>query len=214
MKRRRGFNYALVAAFAAVGGLLLLRSVFAPAESVRGDFLSNRYTYAYVFATTAVTFLVLGCVLGRQADRLRHTSTTDSLTGLPNRRAMNDCLQKEWRRAERHNSPLALLLIDIDGLKRINEEHGHSGGDGTLRSAATAIRQTTRITDFGARWGGDEFSIVAPQASREAARRLAGRLLVHLSTQDGAFGGITASVRVAVFEPAHAAENYGDARDT
>jgi two-component system cell cycle response regulator len=209
MKRRRGFNYALLAAVAAVGGLLILRAVFAPAESVRADFLSNRYTYAYIFAATALTFLVLGYVLGRQADRLRHASTTDLLTGLPNRRAMYDRLQSEWQRAARYDSPLALLLIDIDGLKRINDERGHTAGDRLLRSTATAIRQTLRATDFGARWGGDEFSIVAPQTSREAAQRLAERLLVHLAEQDRARGAITASVGVAVFEPAHAAQdNY------
>ena len=101
MKRRRGFNYAILTALVAVGGLVLLRACVAPAESVRGDFLSNRYTYAYVFAITAVTFLVLGYVLGRQADRLRHASTTDPLTGLPNRRAMNDRLRVEWQRVAR-----------------------------------------------------------------------------------------------------------------
>ena len=212
MKRRRGFNYALLTAVGAVIGLLILRAVFAPAESVRADFLSNRYTYAYVFAATALTFLVLGYVLGREADRLRRASTTDALTGLPNRRAMNDRLRSEWQRAARYASPLALLLIDIDGLKRINDERGHSAGDRLLRSTATAIRQTLRATDLGARWGGDEFSIVAPQTSRDAAQRLAERLLVLLADQDRAIGGVTASVGVAVFE-GHAAENHSDARD-
>jgi diguanylate cyclase (GGDEF)-like protein len=213
MKRRRGFNYALIAAIASVGGLLILRAVFSPAESVRADFLSNRYTYAYVFAATAATFLVLGYVLGRQADRLRHASATDTLTGLPNRRAMSDRLQAEWQRASRYRAPLALLLIDIDGLKRINDERGHSGGDRLLRSTALAIRQTLRATDFGARWGGDEFSIVAPQTSRDAARRLAERLLVHLADEGHSLGPITASVGVAVFEPAQAAEKAGATRD-
>jgi two-component system, cell cycle response regulator len=213
MKRRRGFNYALLAAVAAVGGLLVLRASFTSAVSVRADFLSNRYTYAYVFAATAVTFLGLGYVLGRQADRLRHASTTDPLTGLPNRRAMSDRLQSEWRRAARYESPLALLLIDIDGLKRVNDERGHSGGDRLLRSTASAIRQTLRATDFGARWGGDEFSIVAPQTSREAARRLGERLLVHLANQGREFDAITASVGVAVFEASPAVEKNGDPKD-
>jgi diguanylate cyclase (GGDEF)-like protein len=214
VKRRRGFNYALLAALAAASGLLVLRALFAPAESVRVDFLSNRYTYAYVFAATAVTFLVLGYVLGREADRLRHAATSDPLTGLPNRRAMNDRLRSEWQRAARYGSPLALLLIDIDGLKRINDERGHTGGDRLLRSTATAIRQTLRVTDFGTRWGGDEFSIVAPQTSREAAQRLAERVLVNLADQDRAVGGgITASIGVAVFEPADAGRNSGDGKD-
>jgi diguanylate cyclase (GGDEF)-like protein len=213
MKRRRGFNYALVAAVAAVSGLIALRAVFSGAESVRADFLSNRYTYAYVFGATALTFLVLGYVLGREADRLRYTSTTDPLTGLANRRAMNERLESEWRRAARYASPLALLLIDIDGLKRINDKHGHSAGDRLLGSTAAAIRQTLRATDFGARWGGDEFSIVAPQTSRAAAQRLAERLLANLAAQDRALGEITASVGVAVFDPPQAAANKRDDRD-
>jgi two-component system cell cycle response regulator len=102
-------------------------------------------------------------------------------------------------------------LIDIDGLKRINDEHGHNEGDRLLRTTATAIRQTLRATNFGARWGGDEFSIIAPQTSREAAQRLAERLLLHLADQDGRLVGITASVGVAVFEAGDAAENNGDA---
>lgn len=210
MKLRRGLNDALVAAVVTVGGLFILRSVFAPAVSASADFLSNRYTYACIFVATAVMVLVLGYVLGRQ-DRLRLTSTTGPLTGLPNRRAMDGRLQKEWHRAARYRSPLALLLIDIDGLKRINDERGHGGGDRLLRSTAAAIRQTLRTTDFGARWGGDEFSIVAPHTSRGAAERLAERLLVHLSAQDGTLGGVTASVGVAVFESAHATAHHSDA---
>jgi diguanylate cyclase (GGDEF)-like protein len=203
MKRQRGVNYALMTAAAAVVGLLLLRAIFTSHVSLRTDFVSNRFTYAYIFVATAGTFLVLGYVLGRQADELRRVSTTDSLTGLFNRRAMNDRLQHEWRRSSRYHTPLALLLIDIDGLKRINDEWGHRGGDRLLRSTATAIRETLRTTDVGARWGGDEFAIVAPQTSRDAARRLAERLLTQLKNQkDYAPGGIAASVGVAVFESA------------
>lgn len=201
MKRRRGFNYALVTGTAAAAGLILLRALLPSEESVSSDFLANRFTYLYVFIATALTFLVLGYVLGRQADELRRVSSTDPLTGLPNRRALGDRLQDEWRRSTRYHHALALLLIDIDGLKRINEERGHRGGDDLLRNTAAAIGRTLRTTDFGARWGGDEFAIVAPQTTREAATRLAERLLEHLKAQkDAAAGGIGASVGVAVFD--------------
>jgi diguanylate cyclase (GGDEF)-like protein len=204
MKRRRGFNFAVVTAVASVAGLMLLRALFMSGESLSADFVANRFTYAYLFAATAVTFLVLGYVLGRQADELRRVSTTDALTGLSNRRALNDRLREEWRRSARYHSPLALLLIDIDGLKRINDQQGHSGGDDLLRRTATAIRHTLRTTDVGARWGGDEFAIVAPHTTREAAQRLGERLLDQLKNQkDFAPLGIAASIGVAVFEADH-----------
>ena len=92
----------------------------------------------YVFAATSIVFLVLGYTLGRKVDRFRRLSTIDPLTGLPNRRALESRLRDEWRRSERYGSPLPMLLIDIDGLKRINDERGHAAGDQILRGASTA----------------------------------------------------------------------------
>lgn len=200
MERRRGFNYALLTAVGAVAGLLILRGLFTSTDTFSTDFRSNRLLYGYVFVVTALIFLVLGYVLGRQADKLRRLSTTDSLTGLDNRRALDDRVRDEWRRAARYGSPLALLLLDIDGLKRINDELGHRAGDHLLRRTATAIRDSLRASDVGARWGGDEFAILAPQTSRDAARQLAERLLLQLkTTSDSQHAAISASVGVAVF---------------
>jgi diguanylate cyclase (GGDEF)-like protein len=202
MKRRRGLTYALLTAAAAVTGLLLLRAPFR-SGSLTADFLSNRYVFAYLFVAIAATFLGLGYVLARQADRLRHLSSTDALTGLCNRRALDHVLRREWDRAVRYRSPLALLLIDIDGLKQVNDALGHRGGDDLLRRAGAAIRESLRGSDIGARWGGDEFAILAPETSREAAQRMADRLLARLkggvrSPQDA----ISASIGVAVHDPA------------
>jgi len=200
MKRRRGLNYALMAAAGAVMGLLLLRAPFR-SGSLTADFFSNRYVYTYLFVAIAVTFLGLGYVLGRQADKLRRLSTTDALTGLCNRRALDLRLRQEWDRAVRYRSALALLLIDIDGLKQINNALGHGGGDDLLRRAGAAIRVSLRGSDLGARWGGDEFAIVAPETSREAAERLAERLLVRLKGSVASPGdAISASIGIAVFD--------------
>jgi diguanylate cyclase (GGDEF)-like protein len=191
----------MLTATAAALGLLLLRVAFSPAPSLALEFLTNRLTYVYVFAVTAVVFLVLGYVLGRQIDELRRLSTTDPLTGLANRRAFQTRLRDEWRRTRRYRSPLSLLLIDIDGLKRINDERGHAVGDRVLRTAAHAINTTMRVTDFGARWGGDEFAIVAPNTSRNAAQRLAQRLLTEAAGRAQAREvAVTVSVGVATFE--------------
>jgi diguanylate cyclase (GGDEF)-like protein len=202
MERRQGLAYALLTAAAAVLGLLLLRAAFSFVPSLTFEFLTNRLTYVYVFIATAVVFLVLGYVLGRRIDELRRLSTTDALTGLANQRAFQARLRGEWERARRYTSPLSLLLIDIDGLKQINDERGHAAGDDVLRTTARAINATMRVTDFGARWGGDEFAIVAPNSVRRSAQRLAQRLLGHVSRQAKARdAAVTISVGVATIEP-------------
>jgi diguanylate cyclase (GGDEF)-like protein len=127
---------------------------------------------------------------------------TDALTGLANRHAFQVRLREEWRRSRRYRAPLALLLIDVDGLKRVNDEQGHEAGDRVLRDVAGAIRHTLRGTDIGARWGGDEFAIIAPNTGPQAAQRLAHRLLAHTRARtrdDGA--PLTVSVGLAVFDP-------------
>ena len=81
---RRGFYYSLATSAGIVLGLLVLRTAFASEYSIAAEFVSNRLTYVYVFVATAVVFMVLGYILGRQADELRRLSTTDALTGLSN----------------------------------------------------------------------------------------------------------------------------------
>jgi diguanylate cyclase (GGDEF)-like protein len=207
MTLSRSAHYALMAAVAAVVVLLLLRAPFT-AVSLTADFFSNRYTFSYLFAAVALTFLGLGYVLGRQSDRLRRLSTIDGLTGLCNRRGFDDRLQKEWHRAKRYGSSLALLMIDIDRLKELNDARGHAAGDSLLRMTAIAIRESLRGSDVGARWGGDEFAIIAPETSREAAELLGRRLLVRLKKSSGSDPMVSASVGVAVFEPTqHAGRN-------
>jgi diguanylate cyclase (GGDEF)-like protein len=202
MKRRRGVAYALLTAAAAVLGLLLLRAAFSFVPSLTFEFLTNRLTYLYVFTATAAVFLALGYVLGRRIDELRRLSTTDPLTGLANQRAFQTRLRDEWQRARRYTSPLSLLLIDIDGLKQVNDDRGHATGDQVLRAAAHAINATMRVTDFGARWGGDEFAIVAPNTVRRSAHRLAQRLLGQVGRQARARDvDVTVSVGVATLEP-------------
>jgi len=201
VKRSRSAQHALMVAVAAVVGLLLLRAPFTDI-SLTADFFSNRYTFIYLFAAVALTFLGLGWFFGRQSDRLRRLSTIDGLTGLCNRRAFDDRLQKEWHRAARYESSLALLMIDIDGLKEINDAHGHAAGDTLLRMMAIAIRDSLRDSDVGARWGGDEFAIIVPETSREAAELLGWRLLARLKMSNGSGPTCSASVGIAVVEPA------------
>jgi diguanylate cyclase (GGDEF)-like protein len=198
-RRKRTHAFALLTSALIAFGLLVLRVRFSVPRSLATEFVVNRLTYVYVFAATAVLFSILGYIFGRQADELRRLSTTDPLTGLGNRRGLYTRLRDEWRRSRRYRSPLSLLLIDIDGLKQINDERGHAAGDTVLRNAARSIRSTLRATDYGARWGGDEFAIVAPNTTRTAAHRLGERLLARMG-RHSRLGDVplTASIGVAV----------------
>jgi GGDEF domain-containing protein len=122
MKRPRWLLYALLTSAAVVLGLVLLRVASRSIPSAGVDFLRYRPTYLYVFAATAVVFLIVGFVLGRKIERFRRLSAIDSLTGLANRSALDARLQEESRPAQRYHSPLSLLLIGVDGLKRLNDD--------------------------------------------------------------------------------------------
>jgi diguanylate cyclase (GGDEF)-like protein len=165
-------------------GLLLLRLASGAALSIYSDLALNSLTYAYVTAASVVATTSFGYSIGCRADVLQALATTDPLTGLLNRRAIERQIQVEWERARRYGLPLSLLMIDLDGLKRVNDGGGHSAGDRVLRGAAAAISCTLRASDFGGRWGGDEFVILAPHTARESARQLAERVAARISQRE------------------------------
>ncbi len=102
-----------------------------------------------------------GTVAAARASRrsLAMLSITDGLTGLANRRRYDEVLHREWRRTGRTGKPLALLMLDVDGFKKLNDEHGHALGDKILSALGGVIRAVTaRPGDLGARYGGEEFA--------------------------------------------------------
>ena len=107
---------------------------------------------------------------------LESAALTDELTGLPNRRAFDQQLERELQRSVRTGSEVSLALLDLDGFKQLNDTTGHLEGDEALRSLAEVIDREVRAMDWSARVGGDEFAILLPEASAEQAERVARRL--------------------------------------
>jgi len=132
--------------------------------------------YAYLFVATLGLMTTLGWIVGRKEDLLGRLSTTDPLTGLANRRRLRAAFADELNRAARYETPLSLLLVDLDRLKDINDRHGHADGDRALQLVAEALRRTCRATDLAARYGGDEFVVLAVNTSVAEARILALRI--------------------------------------
>jgi two-component system cell cycle response regulator len=106
----------------------------------------------------------------------RRMATTDALTGLLNRRAFVEAVERERARSDRHAFPLSLLLLDVDHFKRINDVHGHAAGDAVLQGVARVLESVARRSDFVGRWGGEEFVVALPQTSEAGARVAAERL--------------------------------------
>jgi diguanylate cyclase (GGDEF)-like protein/PAS domain S-box-containing protein len=109
---------------------------------------------------------------------LNHLSITDSLTGLFNRRALNDMLTHEIDRASRYNTDLSLILCDVDNFKAINDTHGHTAGDRALQKVAETLKNSLRRADILGRYGGDEFMIILPETGLEGAKSLAEKVRI------------------------------------
>jgi diguanylate cyclase (GGDEF)-like protein len=201
----RRARYSAAGALLALGapaGLLLLAAIQAGEASplwLLRELAARTGTYVYVTTGTLLAFALFGYVLGREGDALHALARTDPLTGLLNRRALTDRLHEEIARAERYGTPLSILLLDLDGLKRVNDRGGHRAGDAALQVLAQALREGCRSADVGARWGGDEFMVLAPETREADALDLADR--IRGSVAEGRPSGATVSIGVATWVP-------------
>jgi diguanylate cyclase (GGDEF)-like protein len=143
----------------------------------------------------------------RQLERL---SREDSLSGLANRRSWDETLEREFERARRYDSGLAVLLCDLDHLKEINDRHGHAAGDRALQAIAGVLRERVRTGDLPARLGGDEFGVICPDTTLAAASALAEDLRIRfseLTPADSSVPAVTVSIGAACREPEDASPN-------
>jgi diguanylate cyclase (GGDEF)-like protein len=143
-------------------------------------------------------------------DRLEAIALTDGLTNTANRRCFDQTLVAEWNRAVRNQQPLALLLVDIDFFKQLNDRYGHPAGDKCLVSIAAALQSTLpRGGDLLARYGGEEFAAILPGTDETGAQVVASRMqeavrLLHIRNETQTETFVTVSIGIAVFESSHA----------
>jgi two-component system cell cycle response regulator len=131
----------------------------------------------------------------------------DALTQVANRRAINQWLETEFERASRYSRPLAVLMVDVDHFKSVNDTYGHQVGDRVLAEVALSIRDAIRKSDLVGRFGGEEFLIVAPETSAVSVRPLAERIRMRIHEQtaaarDSGIPAVTASLGAATTERA------------
>jgi diguanylate cyclase (GGDEF)-like protein len=203
----RSLRLALLAAFALALPILVSRSQARAAERLGHE----RATRQRVEAANR-ELLILRADLVRHAEELERLATTDDLTGLYNRRHFLALAEDERRRHERKHRSLALLILDIDLFKSINDRFGHDVGDAVICHVASICREGMLGFDILARIGGEEFVLLLPETTGEQAmilaERVRQRLEAHPSTVDGADVRVTASIGVS--EGGAQSESIGD----
>ena len=130
--------------------------------------------------------------------RLEGLAHTDALTGVLNRRRFTDLAADELSRAQRHGTPVALLMMDLDHFKQVNDRLGHAGGDAVLRSFAATAEGVMRQGDVFGRVGGEEFAALLPQTTRDGAVVLAQRLRQRIAAQPAQVGGLALPFTVSI----------------
>ncbi len=131
-------------------------------------------------------------------DQVSRLAASDSLTGLANHRKLLEVMETEIQRSKRTGRSFAVLLFDLDGLKKINDKFGHLVGSRAIKRLGVALRHSSRTIDTPARFGGDEFALILPESGSEEAGQVANRICDELKT-DGQEPGISVSVGLAVF---------------
>jgi len=134
----------------------------------------------------------------RLFEQVRHLAVSDPLTGLANYRRLLDVLENETERTNRTGRPFALLLLDLDGLKKINDSHGHLVGSRSICRVADTLRVNCRAIDTAARYGGDEFALVLPETEQDEAERVVQRIHT-VMTQDKEQPPLSASIGISIY---------------
>ena len=196
-------------------GLALLLAVYASVLAVLAHF--GQLGELASLGTLWLMLLLSGIALWAQSAQLHmllglyRQATRDGLTGLFNRRALFRQLRTELARADRHQRPLAVLLIDLDRFKRINDHYGHPVGDEALRHLAGVLARQCRTEDLLGRYGGEEFVVAATDTDADGAMRMAERIRAAVAAEgvatDAGELALTVSIGVSSWRPG---ERLGD----
>lgn len=174
-----------------------------------GSFPSGTEFFAHAFADQIA--LALGSL--QQQEALRTRAVRDALTGLYNRRYLEECLRRELARAACEETQVGVIVVDVDHFKRFNDTYGHGGGDALLQQFARLMQSVTGENDVVCRYGGEEFVIILPDTTTEALRACAERLRdyareLHIHRDGHLLGNVTISSGIAI-APHHATTAEG-----
>jgi diguanylate cyclase (GGDEF)-like protein len=140
--------------------------------------------------------------LSEKADELEELSITDRLTALYNRLKLDETFATEIERAKRYQTPLSVMILDVDHFKSVNDTYGHQVGDRILVELADILRQNIRASDYPGRWGGEEFLVICPQTDLDGASAVAEKLRAAIAAHDfPSVGTKTSSFGVATYQP-------------
>jgi diguanylate cyclase (GGDEF)-like protein len=198
---------ALICALRALRALIDPASV--EAVMTTDSALNLRTAFFAVALTITWHATLVGLVVARLVNELQRLSRHDVLTGLLNRRAMEEALESELERSRRTREPFAVMMLDLDHFKRINDQHGHPVGDLALKHVAKVLTSAMRKGDSVARFGGEEFIVLMPGTRLNDAEPLAEKLrgVLEASPLTHSAGAVNLSVSVGVAQWRHAADD-------
>ncbi|GCB02761.1 sensor domain-containing diguanylate cyclase [Ralstonia sp. SET104] len=194
-----------------IGDHPLIVTVGLATEDIYAEWWQRAWVIGGIVLMLDAVFMVLSVLFAQQLRKrleierqLQLLANTDSLTGLGTRRALDSVLDVEWRRANRHHTPMAVLMIDVDDFKQYNDRYGHAAGDTALRTMARCLNDSIkRPGDFAGRYGGEEFVAVLPNTDLNGAMRVAEAIRTAVLAADepnvgSTYGRLTVSIGVAV----------------
>ena len=202
---KKRYAAAVAAPLAGISLLFLLRFVsilFTTQHNMPAVHQGKSQLYwAYLVFVLLVNITIFSSTLVRLVAKIRHLADRDQLTGLYNRFALNRKLAQLQQLHSRHQQPYAVLLLDLDHFKQVNDQYGHLTGDKVLKHAASLLKQNIRSEDTLGRFGGEEFLLLMPMTEQPAAEQVAGKLIQLLRQQPLQLGdtaiALTTSIGIA-----------------